>query len=128
MKSSTLKSTFLFALLAVCSAPFAISADQIKGEQVCDKLKTCALESLEGEDAPEQMKQVLMTQLDTQCAQSFSDKEQAFVDAGLVDQANACIDEMLSMSCQELMVSGNANKSKACKEFKDASKEAGIED
>ncbi|GAA6136741.1 hypothetical protein NBRC116583_04880 [Arenicella sp. 4NH20-0111] len=111
------------AVLAVQS-----HAEKIKGDAICSKIKTCALESIEGQQIPEQMMEILMSQLDTQCATAFKSKEKEIVDAGLTDEANACADSMVSLSCEKLMSpEGGANKTQECEAFEASAKKAGID-
>jgi len=125
LKYPTLVSVGLALGLA---AAFNFNANAgIKGDEVCTKVKACALESLEGQDMAKQVKDALMAQLDSQCAASFSGKEKELLEAGLEDQANACADAMIAMPCETLLTPSGAGSSKACKEFKAASEKAGIE-
>ncbi len=99
-------------------------ADDIKGTEVCQKVKSCALEVLGTQEIPEQAKQGILTQLDTQCAKSFSEREQSIKDAGLVDQANACADEMIALPCGELLSPDVLTNSKVCAAFEESYKKA----
>lgn len=108
--------------------PTLAQAEKIKGDEICDKIKTCALEGIEGQEIPEQMVEILMTQLDSQCATAFKSKAKEVEDAGLAGEANACADSMLSLSCDELLSpNGGSKKTKECKSFEASAKEAGID-
>ncbi len=121
-------SPVLILVLAACIvASSQIFAEESRGKQVCEKLKSCTLKTLEQHEFPERTKQAIIVKLD-QCATSYDQKEQAIIKADLVDEANACADEMIDMPCTQLMTPNAANNSRACKTYREASVKAGIED
>lgn len=104
-----------------------VQAQEIKGQQVCDKIKTCVFDSLGDQANSEQVRAMVTAQLDKQCAGSFSGKHEELREAGLVDKANACSDAIVAMPCSELMVPNGVESDKACMELKEATEKAGIE-
>lgn len=122
-------SPMLVAVFAVSlSAQISeVQAEEVKGQQICDKIKTCVFETLGDQAGSEQIKAMLMNQLDTQCAATFAGKQDEIKEAGLVDEANACADAMLAMSCNDLMTPNGARTTEACTEFEEAAEEAGLE-
>ena len=114
------------SILAVALST-GLQAQSIDSEQVCQKIKTCAVDSPLLKQMAEQQRQLILGQLDAQCAKSFKDREQALIEAGLSDQANACAQEMLDLPCGDLLSPSVLEKSKACAALEKASKKAGIE-
>lgn len=117
--------SLLVGFLTLLSLP--TQADEIKTKLICEKIKTCVLESLGEQEMPAQMKDLIVTQLDTQCGQIHTNNDDQIKEAGLTDQANACADELIAMPCPQLMTPNVAENSKACVALKEAAEEAGIE-
>lgn len=126
MINRLINSALILIGFIILQSSFTSLADEIKGREVCDKLKVCALAELDKQEMPDQMKQMVISELD-KCASNFAKDEQAIIDAGLTDMANACADEVVEMPCERLMTPNPAQHSKACNDFEKASKEAGIE-
>ncbi len=120
------KATLTVSLVAAILCAQTAKAE-IKGKQVCARLKVCALESLEGQQIHQEVKDRLMSQLNAQCLDSFRAREQRIIDAGLQSQANACASQMLALPCDELLSPSGRDATKACAEFNEAAKKAGIE-
>lgn len=128
MKKNVMKTSLLLITSALLLAPAVSQASELKGAQVCEKIKTCALESLGDQEMTDQIKGILMTQLDQQCGVMFSEeKETQLKKAGLIDEANKCSDSMVAMPCDELMSAQTEAPSKACATFEKAAKEAGLD-
>ncbi len=104
------------------------SSHAIDGEKVCSRVKTCVLESMEGQDVPQNMKDMLIGQLDSQCIDGYKAEEQKLIDAGLEDEANACAADMLKLSCPELMDPNQAKQLKSCQDFEEKRLAAGLEE
>ena len=97
---------YIIALLYLCA--FQISyAGTIEQQslQLCDKIKSCALAELEGEDMPADMKSMVISSMDGMCAAMATEfNNDSFDDhAALRQQAQACMASLSSLSCPQLM-------------------------
>ncbi len=104
------------------------SADEIKGRDVCEKMKTCVVETMVANDTPKATLDMIVSQLENQCLSSYEEKDKLIADAGLKKQANACAKDMIEMPCEELMTVGQSNSIESCQAFEEASKKAGIQE
>lgn len=98
-----MKSILLFiGMLGFISMTTAADFEQ-QSLQLCEKVKSCALAELDGQDLSTEMKAMVTSSMDGMCemmAVQFSD---AGVSSELHSQASACMDSLKSLSCAELM-------------------------
>lgn len=83
------------------------SADTIDQQslQLCEKVKSCALAELEGQDMSADMKSMVLSSMDGMCqamATEFSNDSIKKQD-DLRKQASACMVSLSSLSCAQLM-------------------------
>jgi len=100
---------------------------QIDVLPVCERVKQCALNSFDENQMPEQMREVIVQQIDQKCASEFSDKQKEIQQAGLIPSANQCLDSMLDLSCTQLLSFNESQSTQACRTFRDSAEKAGIE-
>ena len=98
-----------------------------KTDQLCEKMKTCAVEQM-GADQPPGIVEMMKGMFDSMCASMIEPYATTFTEEGLEDKAEACMDSILETSCEVLMASqGDAHESPECKEFEAAADEAGVD-
>ncbi len=127
MKNSGKKIGISLSACILMSVFLSAQAEEVRTQLICKKVKTCVVESLDDQEVQPQMKELITAQLDAQCSQTHVGKEDEIKKAGLVEQANACADELIAMPCQKLMTPNVAQNSKACVALEKAAEEAGIE-
>jgi hypothetical protein len=96
-------------------------------EKMCAKIKECALSQAAGNQIPEQMKDIIVQMIDSQCASMASQYDASFEEAGLQEMSNACVDSIVEQSCDELLTIKGTPDTKACKEFETAANDANVE-
>lgn len=100
------------ALLLLLS--FNASAAELEAEtrQFCEKIKTCALAQIQGEEIPPEMEEMLVPMIDSMCKEMISSVDEMRGDKALEADAAACMNSMSALSCDAIM-SGEA-ETKAC--------------
>ncbi|RKZ87786.1 MAG: hypothetical protein DRQ39_03650 [Gammaproteobacteria bacterium] len=89
---------FLGIVQAVMAADF-----ESQSLQLCEKVKSCALAELEGQELSPDMKLMIMSSMNGMCdmmTEQYSGAEQY---AELHQQAASCMESLSSLSCSELM-------------------------
>lgn len=101
-----MKMKYIIAILYLCAFQIAF-ADTVEQQslQLCDKIKSCALTELEGEDMPADMKSMVMSSMDGMCVAMATEFNSDSFDAHaeLRQQAQACMASLSSLSCPQLM-------------------------
>lgn len=119
-----LKKLFLISVTFIFSIGTANADFNQKMDQMCGKIKECALEDM-GDLTPE-MKQMMIGMVDGMCKPMLASYKQVIGDAGLEKKASACIDSMANQSCDAMKNQNQENMSEECKEFDAAAEKAGI--
>lgn len=92
-------------------------------QSLCDKIKSCALEQMEGEqDMDEPTRTMIMNSLGNMCVgmnQGFSVATRAHE---LYEPATACMNSMAQLSCEALM-DDRDEKSQECAAFREQARE-----
>ncbi|MBL4672299.1 MAG: hypothetical protein JKX81_08550 [Arenicella sp.] len=96
-------------------------------EKMCAKIKECALSQAAGNQIPEQLKDIIIQMVDSQCGTMANRYDASFAEAGLQELSNACVDSIVEQSCGDLLVIKGTPNTKACKEFETVANEAGVE-
>jgi hypothetical protein len=97
---------YIIAILLLCVSQIA-SAGSIEeqSQQLCEKIKSCALTELEGQDMSADMKSMVLSSMDGMCqamATEFSNESiKEYED--LRQQASVCMTSLSSLSCPQLM-------------------------
>lgn len=94
---------------------------------LCEKIKTCSLAEIEKQNLPEEMTGIMTAMFDGMCQTWVKPYAETLGNAGLEKKAEACIDSMVSRSCQTLMEAEGEFTSAECEEFKKAADEAGVD-
>ena len=98
-----------------------------KTDQLCEKMKTCAVEEMGGEQPPGII-EMMKGMFDSMCASMIQPYATTFTEEGLEDKAEACLDTIIETSCEVLMdAQGKTHDSPECKEFEAAADEAGVD-
>lgn len=91
-------------ILFLSIAPAVMAADfESQSLQLCEKIKSCSLAELEGQEMSAEMKSMVMSSLDGMCdimAAQYSGAEQY---TELQQKVAACMDSLSSLSCAALM-------------------------
>jgi len=95
---STLVILFLGIVPAVMAADF-----ESQSLQLCEKIKSCALAELEGQELSADMKSMVMSSMDGMCDMMAAQYSSAEKNTELHQQAVACMDSLSSLSCEALM-------------------------
>ena len=98
-------------------------------DELCDKMKTCALGEVKKQGLPEGMEQMMVGMIEGMCATWIKPYSTAIGEAGLEEKAEACVESVVSQSCKTLMTQGEQGPltSDECKEFKAAVDDAGVD-
>lgn len=96
-------------------------------EELCGKMKTCSLEEIKKQNLGAEMEQMMVGMFDAMCKTWISPYAQTLGQAGLEDKAEACIDSVVSESCESLMAQQGSFNSEECQEFEKAADEAGVD-
>lgn len=99
-----MKSILFIALLSLAQWVMAENMDQ-QSLQMCEKVKSCALAELDGQELPEEMRTMVMASMDGMCqAMDSSFKEDKINEyADLYKQAELCMESLMSLSCDSFM-------------------------
>lgn len=129
MKHIHLFSPLIFALLLVLGTSGSAHADlKDRSDEVCKKLKTCAIVELESQGMSPQTIAQMAPLFENMCAPSLERYSLLIADKpGLEKKAEACLDTIVAVSCEELTKSRGDFKTPECNEFEKASKEYGID-
>lgn len=111
-----MKSILIIVLLSVSQWTVADNLAQ-QTMQLCEKIKSCALAELDGQELPADMKAMVISSMDGICAamstEFNNDNIKEYEELG--KQAQACMSSLSSMSCASLM--DGENDTPACKEL-----------
>ncbi|MFW5427316.1 MAG: hypothetical protein ACKE8R_08705 [Methylophagaceae bacterium] len=96
----------IIALLFLSAIQIA-SADTIDQQslQLCEKIKSCALTELEGQEMSADMKSMVLSSMDGMCAAMATEFSNESIKEyeDLRQQASACMASLSSLSCPQLM-------------------------
>lgn len=98
-------------------------------DELCAKMKTCALGEVKKQGLPAGMEQMMVGMMEGMCTAWVQPYSSAIGQAGLEDKAEACVESVVSQSCDSLMAQSQDGPftSAACKEFEAAADEAGVD-
>jgi len=117
--------TTLLALMTMLTAHADLKEDVLA---MCDKMQACILDQVEEQNLPPQIKEVLTKQLfEQQCALAMQKYEADIVDSDLEEEAQACVDSLLTKDCEAIMSAQAALRTDECNTFEEAADEAGID-
>jgi len=113
---------FVSALLA----SNVVNADLVQeGKALCSKIKSCAIVQIDQENLSQEQKDAILGIFDNQCIASVRKYETDLGNAGLQDQAHACLKSLQALTCDTL-VGGQQVSTPVCTEFENSAKAAGI--
>ncbi len=100
------------ALLLLLSFNASAAGLEAETKQFCEKIKTCAMAQIQGEEIPPEMEEMLVPMIDNLCKEMISSVDIAGGNKDLEADAAACMNSMSALSCDAIM-SGEA-ETKAC--------------
>ena len=129
MKPTHLLSSLIFILLLAFGASGLANADlKDRSDEICKKVKSCAILELEKQGLPQSTIQQMAPLFENMCAPAVERYGLEIADKpGLEKKAEACIDTIVNASCEELTQSRGEYNTPACDEFKNASEAYGID-
>ena len=109
---------------AVCIP--AVHADELgdAAEALCEKVKSCALAQMEGQNIPAETRQMMQPMLDNMCAQVRGRIGEVPTGHPLYKPAVACMESMNSLTCEDMQDSGDM-ATPECEEYEKLAREAG---
>ena len=110
----TMRSTLVILFLGIVPAVMAADFDS-QSLQLCEKIKSCALAELDGQEMSAEMKSMVMSSMDGMCNMMATQYNGAEQYTELHQQAVACMDSLSSLSCTALMNGGS--ETAACLEL-----------
>ena len=96
-------------------------------DDMCDKMKTCSTEEIKRQGLSDDMVTMMSAMFDGMCKTWVNPYANAMGEAGLEKKAEACIDSMVSASCETLMQSEGEFLTDECEAFEKAADEAGVD-
>ncbi len=125
MKTKTIFQTIMMTGLLVAGTAHADLDEAI--DQMCGKMKTCSIAQIKDQGLPEEMIGAMTAMFDGMCKTWMTPYANTLGQAGLENKAEACIDSMVSESCEKIMQSEGNFRSKECVEFEKAADAAGVD-
>lgn len=119
------KFSLIFGLLVFANVS-PVSASE-HTEKMCEKIRECALGELATNQIPEQMRDIMVQVINTQCDSMAEKYDAQFEEAGVREKAEACVDSIVVQSCSDLMATKGRPNTVECEEFEQAANDAGIE-
>ena len=111
--------------------PFVINTANADLDQamddMCDKIKTCSIEEIKGQGLSDDMVTMMSAMFGGMCKVWMKPYANAMGEAGLEEKAEACIDSVVSASCENLMQSEGEFRTDECEAFEKAADEAGVD-
>ena len=121
--------TLIIAALLMIN-PFVINTANADLDQalddMCDKVKTCSIKEIKGQGLSDDMVTMMSAMFDGMCKSWMNPYANAMGEAGLEEKAEACIDSVVSASCETLMQSEGEFSTDECEAFEKAD-EAGVD-
>ncbi len=96
-------------------------------EKMCEKIRECALGEIAANQVPEQMKDLVLHMINSQCDTMAARYDAQFAEAGLRVKAEACVDSIVVQECGELLATKGRPNTEACVDFEQAANEAGFQ-
>jgi len=112
------------AILALMLSGYS-SADDLTdaAERLCDKIKTCALVAVAGQDLSDELRQQMDPVLENNCAELRSRMQAVSANEKLYQPAVGCLRSMASLGCN-LLHNASEVKTPECAEYDRLVKEA----
>lgn len=114
--------TVLLSLVA--TAPAAL-ADELgdAAQALCEKVKSCAIEQMEGQEITPEMRQMMQPMLDGMCAQVRGRVGEVPTGHPMYKPAVACMQSMQSLSCDSMQDAGQVITPE-CEEYEKLARES----
>jgi len=96
-------------------------------EKMCEKIRECALGEIAANQVPDQMKDLVIHMINSQCDTMAERYDAEFAQAGLRDKAEACVDSIVVQECDALLATKGRPNTQACVDFEQAANDAGIQ-
>ncbi|WP_395344996.1 hypothetical protein PN836_009385 [Ningiella sp. W23] len=85
--------------------------------RMCEKLQQCALASMQSEDLPQAMLDMLAKQTQMQCQHFMTIDEDHSNDEALAEKAKLCLNDMAQLPCDRLMIGEEPSSCQAYKGY-----------
>ena len=106
----------MFFIFFLGIAPAVMATDlETQSLKLCEKVKSCAIAELEGQELSAEMKSMVMSSMDGMCDMMTSQFSNAEGYEELQQQALACMESLSSLSCSALMA--GESRTPACIEL-----------
>jgi hypothetical protein len=114
-------------LSMVIVAPIA-RADELAdaAQTLCEKVKSCALAQMEGQELTPETRQMMQPMLDSMCAQVRGKVGEVPTGHSLYAPAVACMQSMNSLTCENMQDAGDI-VTPACEEYENLGRESGAD-
>lgn len=123
-----LKSYVSGILLCLVSLVPAAHADELAdaAQKLCEKVKSCAMAQMEGQELTPETRQMMQPMLDSMCTQVRGRIGEVPTGHPLYQPAVACMQSMNSLTCESMQDSGDM-VTPACEEYESLAREAGAD-
>ena len=113
-------------LLSIALFVTPAQADELgdAAQTLCEKVKSCAIAQMEGQNIPEETRQMMQPMLDNMCTQVRGKVGEVPTGHPLYKPAVACMESMNSLSCENMQDAG-AMTTPECEEYEELAREAG---
>lgn len=113
------------ALVYLLAGPVAADDLTDAAQELCNMVKSCALEQMAEQDLTPEMREMMTPMLENMCATMRRQVKEVPVGHGLYDPAVACLRSMASLTCADLQDAGRV-ETPQCKEYAEKAQQAGI--
>jgi hypothetical protein len=113
-------------MLGIAVLAPAVYADEFGDatQALCEKVKSCAVAQMAGQDIPPETRQMMQPMLDSMCTQINAKVGEVPTGHPLYKPAVACMESMNSLTCEEMQdAAGMATPE--CEEYEELAREAG---
>lgn len=97
-------------------------------DAMCVKIKSCSLAEVQKQQLSPEMEAMMNAMFDGMCKTWMQPYGVALGQAGLEDKAEACIDSVVSESCEDLVGAQGRFRTDECDEFEAAAEESDLDE
>ncbi len=95
-------------------------------QTLCEKVKSCAIAQMEGQELTPETRQMMQPMLDSMCTQVRGKVGEVPTGHPLYDPAVACMQSMNSLTCENMQDAGDM-VTPACEEYENLVRESGAD-
>ncbi|CAA0122689.1 Uncharacterised protein [Halioglobus japonicus] len=114
-------------LLSIAILIPAAHADELgdAAQALCEKVKSCAMAQIEGQNIPAETREMMQPMLDGMCTQIRGKVGEVPTGHPLYKPAVACMESMNSLSCENMQEAGDMITPE-CEEYEELARDAGV--